>query len=57
MNLEDICVGDILKVREWSDMVAEYGEDSLGDIYISADSEYFLKDMTIFADAFLLSSQ
>lgn len=46
MNLEDICVGDILKVREWSDMVAEYGENSFGDIYISSDTEYFLKNMS-----------
>lgn len=44
MKLEDIHVGDILKVRGWDDMVSEYGEDSHGDIRVGVGI-WFAKPM------------
>lgn len=32
MRIEDIHIGDVLRVREWDDMEAEFGLDSVGDI-------------------------
>ena len=32
MKLEDIHVGDVLRIRDWDDMLNEYGPDGFGGI-------------------------
>lgn len=47
MRLEDIHIGDVLQVRDWDDMIAEYGEDPDGDIsFLSCScATHFVKPM------------
>lgn len=45
MRLEDIHIGDVLRVRDWDDMTAEYKEDSDGDIPILYANTHFVKPM------------
>lgn len=49
MRLEDIHVGDVLRIREWDDMVAEYRKDPDGDISLISYSDfcypYFVRTM------------
>lgn len=45
MRLEDIHIGDTVRVRQWDDMAAEFGLDRDGDIQCPW---YFLRDMTGF---------
>ncbi len=42
MKLEDIRIGDTIRVRQWDDMVAEFGLDDDGDIKTPSG---FLQDM------------
>lgn len=45
MQLSDIRVGDVLRVREWDDMAQQYRIDSDGDI--DMPQGYFFKAMRI----------
>lgn len=38
MKDSEIHVGDVLRIKEWDDMVAEYGVDQEGDIKIPCDT-------------------
>lgn len=38
MKDSEIHVGDVLRIKEWDDMVAEYGVDKEGDIKIPGDA-------------------
>ena len=42
MKLEDMHIGDIVRVRQWDDMAAEFGIDRYGDIQCPRG---FLRDM------------
>lgn len=41
MKDSEIHVGDVLRIREWDDMVDEYGVDCVGDIKIETAPFYF----------------
>lgn len=50
MKLEDIHPGDVLRIREWDDMEAEFGTDDEGDI---ACEFYFTREMEKFCGTVL----
>lgn len=37
--------GDIVKIREWDDMAAQYGVSKFGDIYLENSPYFFDRDM------------
>ena len=39
MRLEDIYIGDTLRIRDWDDMLAEYGSDIFGILVRHSFSE------------------